>query len=210
MWEETASAIDARIERRMGPTFHELCEDSRRCLRTQAVWSTIDQHLAVWLDGAPAINGVKALELELRRRVVTPDFLAAVRADLADGSYLEDVECRIRKQLGDQNADRLTLGQCVGILAGLLHLRLRDRSALNRSRVGAYLRRLDPGYTLVDSRFVNDLYRIVAIRNRLVHGATAMPNTAAFEVLLFGDRHEGLLPFLVRASRTRWAASSDS
>jgi hypothetical protein len=155
-------------------------------------------------DASPAFSGAKALEVELRRHLVTPQFLTALRTDLERDLFPPEVQDRLNGFLRDVRADQPTLGQCVGLLRVLARFRTINRNAVDLCASGAYLRSLAGGYGLLDPRFLKDLQHIVdRYRNPAAHGAISPGDSAEFERLLFGEAADGLLPFLLLAARPR-------
>jgi hypothetical protein len=201
MWEAMLTAVDQRIQFLMGDVFDQLGDESLKCLRTQMIWSELAPHLREQCDASPAVSAVKAIEIELRERLVTPVLIDAVAEDLEEHRYPVRVDQELRRYLGSIAPQHCCLGQAVGILRGLARCRQEDLPALKRSRAGQYLRRLEGGYRLLDWKFVNHLQEAVSrYRNPSAHGPISGAEAASFNQLLFGTDGEGLLAFLIRAS----------
>jgi len=204
----TLAEVDRCLRGSLGSTFSCLSEDSLRSLRTQVIWSRIEVLEPNACDASPGFNGVKALEIELRRQLVTPGLLAAVQVDAVQGHFPPEGEARLASLLASIRAHRPTFGQCVGILRALAECRRACAETFEHSSSGVSLRSLRGGYDLLDHRFLNDLQRVVdRYRNPAAHGAVGTWDTADFERLLFGNAADGLLPFLLFATRPRQAGA---
>jgi len=203
MWGLMLSGIEQRLQQRLGASYVEAGDECLRCLRTQELWLEIGLALQESCDSAPAANGVKALEVELRRRVFTPALREALEADLQSGVYPERVQASVRRFIVGSGGP-LTLGQSVGLLNSLAELRQHFPEELAASRVGACLRQLRQGYRLLDWRFVGNLRRLVdRYRNPGAHHFLSYREALECSQLLLGDEADGLLPFLLFASTPR-------
>lgn len=207
-----AVSLDSHLGLRLDGVVQALSESSRRCLRSQACWlrgvaSLADSDRNADLDYSPAANSLKCLEIELRQRVLTPDFLDAVGEDLDDGLFPPETGRALWKYL-TRTEDRCCLGQAAGILRGLALCRREAPAALHRTRTGRSLRRLSAGLRLLDADFLTDLDQAVTYRNRAAHGPLSASEAAFCNQLLLGaggpgEEGEGLLGLLLRASVLR-------
>jgi hypothetical protein len=199
MWELILSGVEDRLRTQLGDEYDELSDESRRCLRTQAVWMQLAPYLAGQCDDSPAAGATKALELTLRERVVTPELVRSISADLRAGVLPEPTALRLRDLIGRPGSTEPCLGQCGAILQALANFHSRDALGFAASETGRYLLGLAEGAGLLDRAFLRDLRFAADIRNLSAHNAVDFRLPAKLQSRLLAPH--GILAWVVRCSR---------